>query len=407
MTTIYLLLAVINASSGAGGTFPKPAFVSSKTSNAELISNRSNETSTTKDLPVSIPEWKRELPYPLSNKTSTLQRITIPGFGGRCVVEVYLLGTAHVSNDSSRDVKLLLENIDPDVIFLEICDQRVPMLTAPPPQTKTTEGQDLKEKKWLRRIGSRKKVEAANEEGGEQPKSLHGMAANMLTTMQQDYADSLGVELGGEFRTAYDFWEKSRLSRPSGGIHMILGDRPLYLTLTRAWESLSIWGKTKLLVALFISTLQKPNPEELREWMKSILEDDSGDILTKSIEELKKHFPTLEEVIIRERDAYMACKLYQTCRQMLIIQQQQQQQRSLSSPSVPSIQRVVAIVGAGHVKGMCQWLTGGNQGKGTPEEVLAGLIKIKKQIDKDDARTLTHEVMVVNHDQLQQIAQKR
>ncbi|KAL3935209.1 MAG: hypothetical protein SGBAC_009230, partial [Bacillariaceae sp.] len=378
----------------------------------ELVSSGSNDTTTTiGDPPISFPEWKRNLPYPLNHKNSTLQRITMPGFGGRCAVEIYLLGTAHVSNDSSRDVNLLLETIDPDVIFLELCDQRIPMLTAPPPETKeeTTEsvGEDRAKKPWWRRSRRKKKAKPSNEEGGgEEPKSLHGMAANMLTSMQQDYADSLGVELGGEFRTAYNFWNKNRLSRPVGAIHMILGDRPLYLTLTRAWESLGIWGKTKLFVALFISTLQKPNPEELRKWMKSILEDDSGDILTKSIGELKKHFPTLEEVIIRERDAYMACKLYQTCRQMLIMQQQQQRQASLP-PSDPTVQRLVAIVGAGHVQGMCHWLTGGNQEQGTPEDVLASLIKIKKEIPTEEAQALTHDVMVVNHEQLQEIVQTR
>ncbi|CAJ1930807.1 unnamed protein product [Cylindrotheca closterium] len=411
LATLYSLLALLHASSSAGGAFPKPAFVSSTQPKTELLSNGSNETTTTttaetQDPLIAVPEWKRKLPYPLNNKTSTLQRITIPGFGGRCAVEVYLLGTAHVSNDSSRDVNLLLETIDPDVIFLELCDQRIPMLTAPPPEL-NGEGEtseDTEKKPWWRR--RKTKPKPSNEEGGRQPKSLHGMASNMLTSMQQDYANSLGVELGGEFRTAYNFWEQSRLSRPAGAVHMILGDRPLYLTLTRAWESLGTWGKTKLLVALFISTLQKPNPEELRNWMKSILEDDSGDILTKSIDDLKKHFPTLEEVIIRERDAYMACKLYQTCRQMLIMLQQQQRQES-PPPSSPSIQRVVAIVGAGHIKGMCHWLTGGNQGKGTPEDVLAGLIKIKKAIAHEDAQVLTHDVMVVNHEQLQEIVQKQ
>ena len=216
------------------------------------------------------------------------------------------------------------------------------------------------------------------------------MAATMLTDMQQDYADSLGVELGGEFRTAYNFWEKHRTD--DSDIHMILGDRPLYLTLTRAWESLHLWGKLKLLVGLFVSTLQKPNAEELKEWMESILNDDTGDLLTKSIDELKKHFPTLEEVIIRERDAYMACKLYQTCRQLLMVNSQQQ------------VQRVCAIVGAGHVQGMCHWLTVGN-GK-APEEVLEDLIKIKKAVPKEDALVLTHDVMAVNHEMLQGIAKE-
>ena len=141
---------------------------------------------------------------------------------------------------------------------------------------------------------------------------------------------------------------------------MILGDRPVFLTLTRAWESLRIWGKAKLLVGLLISTLQKPSPEELKEWMEKILGDDSGDLLTESIAELAKHFPTLEKVIISERDAYMSCKLYQTCRELLV-----------SDPGTHRY-RMVAIVGAGHVEGMCNWLTTPNGPSTSPKAASSG-----------------------------------
>ena len=76
---------------------------------------------------------------------------------------------------------------------------------------------------------------------------------------------------------------------------MILGDRPVSITLTRAWESLRVWGKIKLLVGLFISSLRKPNPEEIKEWMEKILKGDT-DLMSESIAELAKHFPTLETV---------------------------------------------------------------------------------------------------------------
>eukprot|EP00980_Cylindrotheca_fusiformis_P016458 scaffold4903_cov125-Cylindrotheca_fusiformis.AAC.5 len=337
---------------------------------------------------INIPEWKRILPYPLNNKTKTLQRIIVPGPAGR-TVEIYLLGTAHISTDSSREVELLLQAINPNVIFLELCDQRISMLVTPqPPRSNEDSASTLDEKKATRKRWWKRRKRAKKEKSVNAPKSLHGVASNMLTTMQQDYADSLGVELGGEFRVAYNYWGEKCLESE---VHMILGDRPLYLTLTRAWESLGIWGKTKLLIGLFFSMLQKPNPEELREWMESVLADDSGDILTKSIDELKKHFPTLEQVIIRERDAYMACKLYQTCRQLLTANQQ--------TPK----QRLVAIVGAGHVQGMCQWLTVGSEK--TPEQVLRELIRIKKEIPQEDARILTHDVMAVNHDIVQQMVQ--
>ena len=188
---------------------------------------------------------------------------------------------------------------------------------------------------------------------------------------------------------AYEYWDEHRKLRR---VHMILGDRPLYLTLTRAWESLRLWGKTKLLIGLIVSGLQKPKPEELKAWMEKILSDDSGDLLTESIAELAEHFPTLETVIIRERDAYMACKLYQTCRELL------------SSNIRIQKHRIVAIVGAGHVEGMCRWLTTPNEK--TPEEILKALVQTKKGIPEDESR-LVHDVSALNHELVEEMVSRQ
>lgn len=222
---------------------------------------------------------------------------------------------------------------------------------------------------------------------------MYGMAAGLLTNMQQDYAESLGVELGGEFRVAYNYWDEQRQHQR---IHMVLGDRPLYLTLTRAWEGLGLWGKTKLVLSLVISSFQKPNPDELREWMQKILSDDTGDLLTESIAELAQHFPTLEKVIIQERDTYMACKLYQTCRQLL--------RSPHPTHQMPKVRRLVAIVGAGHVQGMCRILTEG-EGK-QPEELLLPLVQLRKPIPDEEREVLVHDVLEVNYELLQSMAQE-
>ena len=384
------------------------------TNNATTTTNATNATI--------IPEWKRSLPYPLNEKGGTLRRIIVPGPGGQHVT-VYLLGTAHVSIDSSHDVKTLLSAIQPNVIFLEICDQRIPLLVAPGPE-------NTSKKEEKDNNGSRTSANTTNEdESGTAPKdksivakekknrapwwkqlqqsetkSMYGMAATLLTSMQQDYADSLGVELGGEFRVAHDYWAEERTKNDGNRIfHLILGDRPLYLTLTRAWESLRLWGKTKLVFGLIISSFTKPNPEELREWMQSVLADDSGDLLSKSIGELRQHFPTLEEVIIRERDAYMACKLYQTCRQLMSHQYARYSGGGSHGAAMEPC-TIVAIVGAGHVAGICHWLTVGN-GE-TPEAILSRLIQTKKMIPEEDSRSLIFDVMEVNHDLLQELAKE-
>jgi pheromone shutdown protein TraB len=336
-----------------------------------------------------------------------------------------LLGTAHVSTDSSRDVRLLLEAVQPDIIFLELCDQRIPMLVVSPPTPVskndiTASRQAEKVGFWqrLRRKGRKSKEsemalneECSNNEDSNRNnnppsrKSMYSVAASLLTNMQQDYAESLGVELGGEFRVAYQYWDQTctktydaaaasttMTRRRNGRVHMILGDRPLYLTLSRAWESLRFWGKTKLLVGLLLSSFRRPDPKELQEWMQSILLDDSGDLLSKSIAELAQHFPTLEEVIIRERDAYMACKLYQTCRHML------------QQGSDNETYRIVAVVGAGHVQGICQWLMTESWSKESPEEILSRLVQLKKNpMAEEDVQYLIHDIMEVNPDLLKEM----
>lgn len=271
-----------------------------------------------------------------------------------------------------------------------------------------------------RKTSKVEKEEAQKDQQVQPPKSMYSVAASLLTNMQEDYAQSLGVELGGEFRVAYEYWDEAcqqlqqqqveddntnhrEHERRRRRVHMILGDRPLYLTLSRAWESLRLWGKAKLLLGLLLSSFQRPDPKELHEWMQSILLDDSGDLLSKSIAELAKHFPTLEEVIIRERDAYMACKLYQTSRHML--------------GGLPSVTengnnneinhqtyRIVAIVGAGHVNGICKWLTQPNDTQESPEEILTRLVQLKKNpMAEEDLNYLVHDIMEVNPDLLKDL----
>ena len=293
---------------------------------------------------LTIPEWRKALPDPLPQRR-TLELIHIP-LSPKTQVTVYLLGTSHVSNSSCTDVRILLNATKPDVVFLELCPQRIPMLAPKEKQEPSIENTNMTF--W-------ETVNAVQQGGSMSRGSAIGTV--LLTRVQDDYADSLGVDLGGEFQAA---WEYCQSARPI----CILGDRPLRITVMRAWESLGWWGKTKCLIALLWSALRRPNPEEIRAWMDSILEGDS-DVLTESMAELGDAFPSLERVILKERDAYLACKLYQTTRYLA-------RDRNHT---------LVAIVGAGHGKGMCQWLTDGN-GK-TPEEILRDIVQVKSSTPQE------------------------
>ena len=79
--------------------------------------------------------------------------------------------------------------------------------------------------------------------------------------------------------------------------------------------------------------------------MESILNDRSGrnDLITKSMEQLGKVFPTMKRVIIEERDMFMAAKLKQVASAIM-------RSSHLNGEKVTTI-------GAGHCPGMLEKCT--------------------------------------------------
>ena len=228
----------------------------------------------------------------------------------------------------------------------------------------------------------------------------------LYANIQADYAKKLNVTIGGEFRDAFQsalnqqhqFWESQRLgifdprseiallpsirqhlstsaSHPRGNrpCAIILGDRPVEITLRRAWESLRLFGKLKLMIALLWSSIQQPSEKEIRVWMESILSDRTGenDLITHAMNELGKVFPTLKRVIIDERDEFMVAKLRQTAYALM------------HSNAHVGEKIIVAVVGAGHCPGLLKKL-GNCENKIRPENVLPGLVHTKKRIATDE-----------------------
>ena len=320
--------------------------------------------------------WRDQLPHQLQQRRGTLHRLLVPMPSARTsgqttndVVEIYLLGTSHVSKDSCDDARLLVEHICPDVLFVELCHQRLALLaddTADP--SHELEGQ---------RSGSDEQTTGELQKQPKAEKQSRGMSwsSGMLTRIQQDYATKLGVKIGGEFREAYGaaarqqkaFEEEMNRHRfglvdPSiassvGPVTVILGDRPVRLTILRAWESLRLFGKAKVCLGLLWSSLRPPSEKELKEWMDKIMNDPTNDLLTDSIKELATHFPQIGRTIIDERDDYMVCKLKQTVNLLG------------NAPSVGRRRRIVAVVGAGHCPGISQRL-GDTSDTTSPEEKL-------------------------------------
>jgi len=360
--------------------------------------------------------WRQELPVQLQKRRGALHKILVPtgvtsndgGIQQEELCEVYLLGTAHVSKDSCEDVKLLMDYVQPDVLFVELCNNRLAVLEDEPPLLNATDSIDDNFK--TKGVGEMTKEIMIHNPGMTKAAALSSV---LLTKIQGDYATKLGVTIGGEFREAYKKaveqqkrfnalvetlrWEQStygkindetlRVARLSNGCSVVLGDRPVRLTLLRAWEALSIFGKIKLVVALAWSSMRQPSDEELREWMESIMNDPTNDILTKSIEELSKHFPAVKRTIIEERDVFMACKIIQTSRIM-----------GTGSAHDGLRRKLVVVVGAGHCPGISKILRNeaseGDVGlRISTEGELKKVIETKKhKIEDPDVVSLVNEV---------------
>jgi len=323
---LFLLLGSIRAHKRLGSfgiTSKHPKFRHSSTT---FLPRGGASTNTT-----AIPAWKQALPASLHNYRA-LQRLQMGN------VTLYLLGTAHVSNQSVTDATVLVQHVQPDALFLELCEARVGILLN---ETENTNATSF----WQH-------VRTLQQEGASRSQA---MATALLSSIQDNFAGALKVDLGGEFRAAYTTATNTSTK------HVVLGDRPVALTLQRAWESLSWFGKLKLFIGMIWSAIFKPSPAKIQAWLTKILQSDT-DVLTESFKDLQRFFPTLYTTIISERDAWMAAKLVQTAWGLA---------RTYARPV-----SCVAVVGAGHVPGICAWLTNGTTA--TPDQILEPLCRTQR-----------------------------
>ncbi|KAH7331764.1 hypothetical protein KP509_20G049400 [Ceratopteris richardii] len=182
---------------------------------------------------------------------------------------VYLIGTAHVSEESCREVKAAIRLIKPQVVFLELCHKRTSVLQTTPFVVPT-----------LSDMISTWKQRKSN------------MLGIVYGWFLAKVADKLDISPGSEFRAAYE-------EALDCGAKVVLGDRDIQVTLRRTWGKMSMWHKTKFILVLIYQSLFLPQAEQLNELIEKLKD---ADILTVAFEELSKFSPTLLETLINERD---------------------------------------------------------------------------------------------------------
>ena len=228
---------------------------------------------------------------------------------------ITLLGTAHVSRKSAETVTRMIDSGEFDAVAVELCPSRHHALSEP----EALAQMDLLQ---VMRQGKAAMV-----------------SANLaMGAYQQRLAEQYGIEPGAEMRAAMERSEQHQLP-------LLLIDREIGTTLRRTAHNLPWWKRWTLFTGLLASLISRDDVEE--EEIEKLKE---GDMLENAFAEFAHDRQDLYQPLIAERDSYMAAKLLQASRQ---------------HPD----QHLLAVVGAGHLKGIERELQSITQ----PEEVVREL----------------------------------
>jgi len=216
---------------------------------------------------------------------------------------VLLVGTAHISHQSTDLVREVIEQEKPDTVCIELDEKRYLALS------RKQQWDNLDLKQIIR------------------DKQLSTLLVNLiLASYQKKLGGQLGIMPGTELLTAARTAEKT-------GSAMILCDRDVRVTLRRAWHATSLWKKMYLLASIITSLFDRTEIDE-----EKLAELRRKDVLSELMSEIGAVIPDTKRVLIDERDIYMA-------------------EMIKKSPG----SRLVAVVGAGHMEGILRVISENNR----------------------------------------------
>lgn len=207
---------------------------------------------------------------------------------------ITLVGTAHVSKESIEEVEATIRELKPDCVGIELDEKRAESIQNPEGFSQLDIVQVLRKNQGFL------------------------LLANLiLASFQRRMGLNVGVKPGDEMLAAMNVAKDMN-------IPAVMVDRPIQVTLKRAWAKNSLWGKCKLLAALLTSAFEKEEIDSSEiENLKNSNEMDS------MMNELADYMPVIKQVLIDERDQYLATKIWEA-----------------------QGNNVVAVLGAGHLPGV-------------------------------------------------------
>ncbi len=206
-----------------------------------------------------------------------------------------LVGTAHVSKESADAVREQIEAWKPDLVAVELCQSRMDALTS---------GRRLDQE------GLSKVIKE-----GKAPLVLF---QSLLAAEQRKMGLEEGQEPGTDLLAAVQAAEGAE-------IPVELVDRDVQVTLRRAWNRMGLRERWRVMKALVWDDEEEdedaPTVDELLK---------NSDLLTELLDELKQVAPGAGEVLVDERDEYIATRISQ----------------------IRDRGKVLVVMGAGHLDGV-------------------------------------------------------
>jgi pheromone shutdown-related protein TraB len=219
---------------------------------------------------------------------ANVHRITLEGR------QIILIGTAHVSRESVELVERVIDAEQPDTVCVELCQPRYEAIRQKDKWQETDIVKVIREKRA----------------------SLL-LSQLVMASLQRKISQKFNVTPGQEMLRAIDRGEAI-------GARIVLADREIRVTLLRTWRNMGFWSKVKFLPEVLISLF---STDEITE--EEIEKLKQQDVLELALQTIGDKLPGLKTTLIDERDLYLAHTIAQ-------------------APG----ERVVAVVGAGHVPGI-------------------------------------------------------
>lgn len=212
------------------------------------------------------------------------------------IENVTLIGTAHVSEESVIEVKKTIKEINPQVVCIELDSQRYDNM--------------INQNKW-------KDMDIISVI---KQKKMAGLLIQIiLGAFQKKMA--VKTESGAEMKQAI-----TSANEIQADIQVI--DRDIKITLNRIWRKIKFREKASLIGSAF-SSAEELEGTDTEEQIQQIMDND---IMELAFSDMKKQLPIVHEVIISERDQFMANNL----RDLM---------KKTNEP-------IVAVVGKGHLSGI-------------------------------------------------------